>query len=379
MYRDVEEMLTRELRGVADHVRVPALPELPTAPPPARFAWQPMLVAAALVLVALATVASLLRLGEGQTPQPAPEPTTVITDDATTAEPDPVPTGPPSVPHLLDGVLHVGGRTYPGYDYLQGGTDAGWLVGRPDLSWWWGNSGRPAPIPVPVEQSPGISPNGRYVAHLSPEGELSGFETAAGEGMGTPVQVPARDEDGVGTRTVVTDDGWVVASGRGVGVLWRPYVVDAEVVDLTETAPGQQVWQATRAGLVVFDASGDARTPGDGGRVYLADLTADGQLVPVADLPNFPGSMLDAAGEWVAWVPPGVAEGDVTEYDEIRVRRIDGGDEGVLTPPDGWRFVNRSFTFEDNQFLVVPVTDGKRERMVRCSPALQECVLLDVP
>jgi hypothetical protein len=153
-------------------------------------------------------------------------------------------------------------------------------------------------------------------------------------------------------------------------------VVGADVVYLTETAPDQLVLQSTAAGLVVVDASDGARDA-TSGRVYLADLTGDGEISPIADLPNF--GLLDAAGEWVAWVSTEVVGGDVMTYDEIQVRRIEGGDEGVLRPPDGWQFVNARFSFEDNQFLVARVTDGQRERMVRCSPALQECVLLDTP
>jgi hypothetical protein len=375
MYRDVEETLWRELRDVADHVTVPALPELPSAPPP-RFAWQPLLVAAALVVVALATVAALLQLGGAQSPQPAPRPTGVVTDGAIEAEPPQLTTDPPSVPYLVDGVLHVSDRTFPGYEYLVGGTNTGWLAGRPDF-WFWGNIGRPEPVSVAIAPPPSISTNGEYIAYITTEGEMNGFETdPAGEGMGLPVEVPVRDEDGVGTRTVVTDDGWVIGTGYGVGVLWRPYVVGADVVDLTETAPDQLVLQSTAAGLVVVDASDGARDA-TSGRVYLADLTGDGEISPIADLPNF--GLLDAAGEWVAWVSTEVVGGDVMTYDEIQVRRIEGGDEGVLRPPDGWQFVNARFSFEDNQFLVARVTDGQRERMVRCSPALQECVLLDTP
>jgi hypothetical protein len=371
MYRDVEETLLRELRDVADHVTVPALPELPSAPPQ-RFAWQPLLVAAALVVVALATVATLLQLDGGRSIQPAPQPTNVVTDEASEAVPAELTTEPPTVPYLLDGVLHVGERTYPGYDYLEGGSLSGWLVGRRDFTYYWGNTGRPNPLSVATEQPPGISPNGEYVAYITTEGEMNGFETdPAGEGMGLPVEVAARGEDGIGTVVTVTDDGLVVASATGVSVLWRPFV-DGGTVDLAETAPDQRVLEATSAGVVVQD---DAAGP-EGG-VYLADLTPDGTITPLAGLPDY--GRLEVAGEWVAGVPTAALGGDVTEYGEIQVRRIDGGDEGVLRPPAGWQFVNARFDFEDNQFLVARVTDGQQERMVRCSPALQECLLLDAP
>jgi hypothetical protein len=370
MYGDIEEMLTRELREVADHVEVPPLPDLPSEPP-VRFAWQPLLVAAAVVLVALVTLASLLPDGNSS-PQPAPRPTEVVTDDATDTLPAEVPTGPPAVPYLLDGVLHVEDRTYPDFAYLAGGTTTGWLVGRQDFSWWWGNTGRPRALSVAVEQPPGISPNGEYVAYVSTEGEMNGFQTApAGEGMGLPVDVPVRGEDGVGTLVTVTDDGLVVASATGVGVLWRPFV-DGETVDLTETAPDQRVLAATPAGVVVQDD-----TAGPEGAVYLADLTADGTITRLAGLPDY--GRLEVAGDWLAGVPLDVIGGEVMVFDEIEVRRIDGSDAAALTAPDGWQFVNARFSFEDGQFLVARVTDGRQERMVRCSPALVECVLLDTP
>lgn len=377
MNMDIEDMLTRELRQVADGLEIPPLPLLPSARPQ-RLTWAPLLAVAAVVLIALATLVGVLP-DRDSTPQPAPQPTEVATDDAT--EPEAVPTGPPTVPYVLDRVLHVGDRTFPGYDSVEG-TAQGWVAVKPPSVWSTSiGGGAPSELEVALEQPPGVSPNGEYVAYISTEGEMNGFETApAGEGMGLPVPVPVRDDDGVGTRIgAVTNDGWVIASGRGVGVLWRPFD-GAEPVDLTETAPGQLVWQATRAGLVVVDGTGDARDPsGDNrvagdGRVYLADVTPDGEMVPIADLPNF--GIADVSEEWVAWVPAEQISGDVREYDEIRVRGLEGDDEGVLAPPPGWRFDNTRFTFEDAQFLLVRVTDGTQQRMARCSPALRECVLL---
>ena len=265
-----------------------------------------MLAAAAVVLIALVTLVSFRPVGGG-TPQPAPQPTEVVTDEATDSVPEEVPTGPPTVPYLLERVVHVGDASYPGYDAVDG-TLQGWVAAKPPSVWSWSIGGAPDELGVALEQPPDVSPNGEYLAYISTEGELNGFQTAPdGEGMGLPASVPVRDDDGVGTRIgAVTDDGWVIASGRGVGVLWRPFV-GGETVDLTQTAPGQLVWQATDAGLVVVDGTGGARDPsGDNriagdGRVYLADLTADGELVPIADLPNF--GIADVSREWVAWVP----------------------------------------------------------------------------
>lgn len=385
MHEDIEKILTRELREVADGLDVPVVPHLP-ARPSSRLLWVPLVAVAAAVLVALVFLVGD-PAGRGSRLDPAPqpnqptEPTEVVTDDATDPLPTEVPTGQPRVPYVLDGVVHVGGDAFPGDPssgyYEVGGTAQGWLAVQSPFVWSWGNGGAPQVLDVAVEQPPAVSPDGRYLAHLSTEGDLNGFQTAPdGEGMGLPVPVPVRDDDGVGTRIgAVTDDGWVIASGRGVGVLWRPFD-GAEPVDLTQTAPGQLVWQATDAGLVVVDGTDGSRDPASG-RVYLADMGADGEIVAIAELPNF--GIADVSGEWVAWARADVVSGDVPAYDEIQVRDLDGGREGVLASPQGWRFVNTAFTFEDDQFLVARVTDGQQERMVRCSPALERCVLLAAP
>ncbi|TGN62533.1 hypothetical protein EXE59_23300 [Nocardioides eburneiflavus] len=381
MHEDIERMLRTELRQVADGVEVPPAPVLASRPT-SRFAWPPVLaVAAAVVLIALVVLVGGPS-DRGGLPQPAPQPTDVVTD-VTDPLPEAVPTGRPRVPYVLDRVAYVGDDSFPGFDAIDG-TAQGWLAVEPPFVWSWGNGGAPRGLDVAVEQPPVVSPNGQFIAYLSSEGDLNGFQTAPdGEGMGLPVPVPVRDDDGVGTRIgAVTDDGWVIASGRGVGVLWRPFD-GAEPVDLTRTAPGQLVWKATRAGLVVVDGSGDARDPGGDnrvagdGRVYLADLTPDGELTPIVDLPHF--GIADVSEEWVAWVPLEPVGGEVATFEEILVRDLDGGSQGALSAPRGWRFINTDFTFEDAQFLVARVTDGQQQRMTRCSPALQECVLLEAP
>ncbi len=374
MHEDVEKVLSRELRQVADRVAVPPLPDLPSDHRP-RFVWTPVLAAAAVVLIALVTAIGLTP-GRDGSPQPAPQPTDAATDDTTDSAPEEVPAGPPDVPYLLGRVVHVGDESFPGYDYVDG-TTKGWVAMKPPFTWFSSIGGAPERFEASFEQPPAVSPNGEYVAYVSTEGEMNGFETApGGEGMGLPASVPVRDDDGVGTRIgAVTNDGWVIASGRGVGVLWRPFV-DGETVDLTKTAPRQLVWQATNAGVVVVDGTDGARDPGSG-RVYLADVTAEGELLPTTDLPNF--GMADVSGEWVAWVPADQIAGDVMQYDEIRIRRLDGDGQSLLAPPPGWRFDNYSFTFEDDQFLVTRVSNGQEQRMVRCSPALRECVLLEAP
>jgi hypothetical protein len=92
MHGNIEEMLTRELRQIADRVEVPPLPPLP-AGLPSRLVWRPLSAAAAVVLIVLVTSVSLLR-GDGGTPQPAPQPTDWVIDSAT---PSPSPEGAPDV------------------------------------------------------------------------------------------------------------------------------------------------------------------------------------------------------------------------------------------------------------------------------------------
>lgn len=372
MYGDIEAMLTRELRQVADHVEVPALPTLPTGPPPRATAWPPLLVAAALVVVALATVATLLRTDDGQTIQPAPRPSQVATDAATDTVPDAVPTGPPTVPWALDGVLHVDDRTYPGYDEVEG-TTSGWMAKMTGVfAYAWGNTGRPKSVPVATEQPPALSPDGSLLAWLSVDGQLNGFQTdPAGEGFGLGVEVPVRGEDGVSNRVLVTDDGLVVASGSTTGVLWRPFL-DGETVDLTETAPDQQLLEATPAGVVVQDGTVGPEVP-----PYLAELSPEGTLTRLADLPVADEHVV---GErWVAWIPPGTIGGEASTSDTLGFRLLDGSRSGSWAAPDGFAFRSFSARWESGDTLVAVVAGPRgAERMVRCSPELGECVLLDV-
>ena len=99
---DTEETLVRELREVADNLRIPPL-RLDVEPRRAPRIWQPLLVAAAVVLIlagAVGIVASFRGAGE---PEPAPSPSESSVASPTTA---PVvveiPTTAPTVPYLLN-------------------------------------------------------------------------------------------------------------------------------------------------------------------------------------------------------------------------------------------------------------------------------------
>ncbi len=171
MHDDIETILTRELREVADGLDVPALPHLP-ARPPSRFLWAPLVAMAAAVLVALVFLvgdpagrSTRLDPAPEPTPQPTPQPTEVVTDDATDPLPTEVPTGQPRVPYVLDGVVHVGGDAFPGDSspgyYEVEGTAQGWLAVQSPFVWSWGNGGAPQVLDVAVEQPPAVSPDGR--------------------------------------------------------------------------------------------------------------------------------------------------------------------------------------------------------------------------
>ena len=130
---NIEIDLVRELHEVAEGVEVPAMPPLPSESHP-RPRWQPLLVAAAVVLIVLGAVAGVLALGGGDDaiePAPSPSPT-VATDGATEdpAEPEALSTAPPSVPYVVGNRLFVAGKQVPGNDWAWvTGTDTGWVAG----------------------------------------------------------------------------------------------------------------------------------------------------------------------------------------------------------------------------------------------------------
>ncbi len=372
MYPEIDDTLARELRAVADHLDIPALPALPQDPPSSRFRWQPLLVAAAVVLVALGATATLLTLGPDRRIEPAPSPTpTEATERLSTAA--------PTVPYVVDQRLYVDGEQVPGQWFSVDGTGSGWTGIRTDGSYWWGYDATPNPIEGVLHQPPVVSPGGGYVAYVLDEdgqGILTGFSTPAnGEGFGLGVEVPVSMQ-GIYSRAVaVTDDGVVIGGGADFQEVWRP-LDDGSVAQLGDTAPGRVVIGSTDAGLIVNEGRYDS-TDGTQGSPYLADLSQDGTLARTADLPAF--AVLEASTRWIAWIPPGVVEGDVQTFAELRVERINGGDPGVLTPPQGWSFVNARFQWETEEHVVAAVTRGDGDRMVRCSPATEECVLLDTP
>jgi hypothetical protein len=385
---DVETALVRELHQVADGVEVPAMPQLPSDSH-ARPGWQPLLVAAAVVLIVLGAVAALVTLTGGDDEiQPAPSPSpTVATEDPTedASGSEALSTAPPRMPYVVGSRLFVGGEQVPGNDWAYvTGSDTGWVAGRFDggeYSYWWGHDAEPQLIEGFMNQGPAVSPGGGYwagVVDQGNEGLLTGADTEpGGEGLGgTPVDVMNGGVDA--SVAAVTDGGLVITRGEGAQILWRP-LVDGATIALADTAPGQVVLDSTEAGLIVVDANSADIDEGRVGDVYLADISDDGEIIRLGPVPNHDD--LAASGSWFAWVSVGSLGGEVSAVSELRVQRLDGSDSGTLTPPDGWWFRPGAGAWEDDDHLVATVVaDGsENERMVRCRPATEECVLLDTP
>ncbi|MGN6576985.1 MAG: hypothetical protein ACTHKG_15010, partial [Nocardioides sp.] len=179
---DVEEILSRELHEVADGLRVPAMPALPREA--ARRPWRPLAAAAAAVVVVAGGVAVATR-GDSPEPAPAPAPRTPTTTPSpstpspsgspsaspSTAETVTVPDAAPTVPYLVGRALYVDGERVPGEWWSVEAGQAAWLALRSDNTWWWGWDAEPHEIAGPHDTPPVISPNGKYIAYLTRNGQ----------------------------------------------------------------------------------------------------------------------------------------------------------------------------------------------------------------
>ncbi len=370
MFVDIETALGRELREVADSLHIPAAPPLPQQPPRAQRHWQPMLVAAVVVLIVLGAVAAVTTVRGGREPEPAlPSPSPSRTESGVR-----VPTGAPTIPYVLDQRLYVDGEQVPGAWWSVRAGGAGWIALRTDNTWWWGRGPEANRIEPPLDLPPVISPNGRYVAMVADDGGqavVTGFATEPdGEGMGGVPVYPGNAAAGDPVRVrAVTDDGKVIVQGSGTDLLWRP-LVDNDTVDLTSTAPGQQILGNTPAGLVVTGENGDA---------YLAEVSDAGELSRIGAIPAHDDLVVSPGAVWLAWTPLGTLGGEVTSISTLQAQTVDGDQQGTLTAPDGWGFRVLDWAWEDDAHLVSPVIKdgGRGERMARCSVESADCVLID--
>ena len=369
MATDIEDTLGRELREVAAGLQVPAMPPVPEESPAAHRPWQPLLVAAAVVLIVVGAVAVVASFRGGQDVQPAPlgPPASVPADIPTTA---------PEVPYVLDHRLYVDGDRVPGAWWTVEVGDAGWIAQRTDYTWWWGRGQDATALPGLTDQPPVISPNGRYVAYVSTEngGELTGFDTRPdGEGLGAFPVDASGPQDGTALRVrAVTNDGMVIAQGQDSGLLWLP-LAGNDTVDLTKTAPGQLVDGNTPAGLLVYDGEDEAST-------YLARISDTGELTRLP-APAHDGMVVSPGGTWLVWPPEGSIGGEVAAIRTLELQAVDSTEVSMLKAPNGWDFLVSTWTWEDDDHLVAALgRDGMPANgMARCGVRPARCVVIDAP
>ncbi|MBB6627663.1 hypothetical protein H5V45_10050 [Nocardioides sp. KIGAM211] len=385
MTTEIEDMLVRELDAVAGGIEVPPMPSVVTEAGEARTShvWQPLLVAAAVVLIVGVVALALSRQGDGE-PQPAPSGPSPTTGSPSPGRSDArIPVTPPTVPYVLDQVLYVDGQAVPGAWQGVQSRDGVWLAQQFDQSWWWGGPGvEPSRIEAELEQPPVLSPDGRYIAFLDRNGDptpLTGFTTGAGgEGFGAaPVEI-SRSEDGVlPSIRAVTDDGDVIVQGTRTSILWHAQDPSQAVVDLSATAADQVVLQGTAAGLVVVDGS-DGATDATGTAPYLATVSADGALTRTGTLPTYDALAVSPGGSRLVRSPAGTLGGEVASVDTLLARPVAGGDETTLAAPAGWAFAVNTWAWEDETILVAVLvpssSDGRTApRMARCDVELASC------
>jgi len=395
---DIEEALGRELREVADGLHIPAMPLLEQETPRAQRHWQPLLVAAAVVLIVAGAVAVVAIPRDGQELGPAPpSPSRTKSEPSppspsrTESEPSPsrtepvvtIPTTAPTVPYVLEQRLYVDGEQVPGTWWSVDGGDAGWLAQRTDYTWWWGRGTETNEMTGSYDVPPVISPNGRYVAEVlidNGEGVVTGFDTGpGGEGLGSvPVDLGDPQDGSAVFIRAVTNDGKVIAQGTNTRLLWLPLAGNG-TVDLTVTAPGQLILDSTAAGLVVNDEAGGIE-PAEG-EPYLAKISDDGELTRIGAVPPHDSVVVSPGAVWLAWTPAGSTGGEVTSIPKLEAQTVDGTQQATLTAPDGWGFRVRAWVWEDDDYLVSPVVSDRDggERMARCSAQTARCVLINTP
>ncbi|CAI9410549.1 hypothetical protein [Nocardioides sp. T2.26MG-1] len=381
MTTELENVLARELHEVADGLRVPPMPGLPADAPTKRpRPWQPLVVAAAVVLIA-GVVALLFSRQDDGSPQPAPPAPSRATESVDTT----ISTAMPTVPFVVDRRLYVDGEQVPGEWWGLQSHWGVWLATRFDGSWWWGGPGVEAQrIEGQFDQPPVLSPNGSYIAYIDVSGgraSVNGFTTEpGGEGFGlSPLDDLPRYEDGVAIRvSAVTDDGDVIVQGTRTSLVWRAqHPAEPTVIDLADAAPDQVLLQATPVGLVVVDGSGGAVDATDT-EPHLALIDWDGNFSLGPALPTYDTLDISPGGGWLLRSPAGTLGGEVTAVGSLRAQPVGGGDEMVLDAPDGWGFVPLSWSWEDDETVLATLVGQGRAgpaefRLVRCRVDLGAC------
>lgn len=354
---------------------------------------KPLLVAAIVVLVVGALTLVLSPRGGEEAPRVAspPSPSGNPSAGSTPSSAGPgdrsIPATAPEVPLVVDGRLYADGAPVPGDWWMVESRGEVWLAQRRDGSWWYGGPGLdPDPIDAQLNQPPVISPNGWYVAFVDLSGgraHLTGFDTrSAGEGFGVaPIDLPSA-EGGVPIRVrAVTDDGDVIVQGRRTSLMWRALHQDQQtVIDLSETAPGQQVQAGTPAGLVVvngIDADPQSAEP------YLADLSVEGRLSKTGTVPTYDDLAISPGGTWLVRSPAGSLGGEVTSVETLSAQPVASGDEVTLHAPDDGSLAVGTWTWEDDRtFIAVLLPDGAATQpavLARCDVTVGACRAVALP
>lgn len=366
MNTHVEEILRRELHEVADGLQVPVLPQLPEAPPRTPRPWHPMLVAAAVVLIAAGAIAVVTSYRGGGEPQPAPSPTETTSIQPLTSE-------APTVPYVLDGNLYVDGAQVPGgWWAVQQGGEA-WVAQRTDNTWWWGTDAEPQPVPGQDSGFAQLSPDGSLFGVVSTEdgGQVLLVDTRSGEAVGVlPIDVgDPRGPDAL-VIVAVTDDGLVFLQGSNRRLMW-PGPDGDEVVDLQATEPDQWVGKSTPAGLVVRDGRREGRDDAS----YLAEPSDDGTLTRLHPWPSEEG-VVNPSGTWLAY--GGSWGGESVTIPTIAAQTLAGDQRLTLEPPDDRDL--SALAWEDDDLLLAGLyDDGTPTGLARCSIREARCVVVDAP
>ena len=370
---DIEEVLGRELREVADSLHVPPMPSLPEESHRRSGSWR-LLVAAAVVLLIIGCAVAIEALSGGSR-EPSPAPPAPPTPSPSRVA---VPKSPSTATYELDRKVYVGGEQAPGtWLWVTASAGGSWVGYRDDLTWWRGLGTQIEQVEDVNDRAPSLSPDGKYIGAVlgtTGEGDLVGLETRrGGEALGaTPVDLGDPDLGNPVRVRAVLDDGRIIAQGASASLLWLP-LRGGGTVDLNRTAPGQEIRYSTSAGLVVTD--------GLDGAPYLAEISDAGRLTTLRDLPSN-NTVFSPGAAWFAWTPSAEQGGEVMLLPTLRAQSLDGGNEVEWTAPTGWDFRVGEWTWEDDRFLVAPVAkdDGPYgERLARCSIEVARCVLIDTP
>lgn len=354
---NIEEALGRELREVAAGVRVPARPPLPQEPPRPRPHWQPLLVAAAVILIVAGAVTVALSRDGGGVQEPVKDPTPSPTSGVLTA-------AAPTVPYVIGERLYVSGKRVAGKWWTVKQAGGAWVAERERGTWWWGTDTEPVAFTGKVILTPHLSPDGSLLAVATDTngGEALLIDTRSGESLGT-LSLDAYDQVGV---RAVTDDGKVFLEGDTDRLMWL--APDGETVDLDTTAPGQSVYAATSAGVHALVENGNG---GDDAFV-LNDVNDAGEFTRLRTLTS-DSDMVNPSGTWLAYGGSWGGESKTIPY--VTTVAIEGSDQVRLNPPDSRALL--AVTFEDEDLLLAELhRDGDPTGLARCSIRQAKCLVV---